>query len=528
MTFLQDLPAEVAAEWGRRSSPLAGWGLLVSVFVSLGFSPVKDPPVTNPAGVILPRVFCIRVTDIAAVPADPEGDRFLFELEFLNWTAREARGLNMSVNVGGIFLDPPPFFAGGATDPNGMPLGPLDLDLNFPPADGFPGLKVGFANPNPWLVTIMTPTLLNWMEPTGLPGLGLCARDLLGSGSTAAACALVPSCAVVAGMPVLPASGESVDNGHPGVDGKCDNVLDGFIIDVDDLDAGELFSFNWILLDAAGMPIGTSGFGNAMGFGTFNIFRVASHGPPILARGLGAPEGPGGNTGTTSSTRDMFISVTTTGEAFEVEPGASLTAPFRNPVDNIFGANINGKAVSAPVNYCTSGTSANGCNPSMSSFGLARPTAASGFVVGVTGAEGNKNGLFFFGQNGRQSNAWGSGTSFQCVIPPVSRGGLLSLGGTSERALVRYRLPEAGPGAGSGIQAAGPVLVSRPVQHEQPVDQPLGRARSGRLSLNPVGGRGLAPVAPEAQRAQRNSRMGQFRVWSLPLAADARATSSFT
>ena len=46
-------------------------------------------------------------------------------------------------------------------------------------------------------------------------------------------------------------------------------------------------------------------------------------------------------------------------------------------------------------------------------------------------AEGDKDGLYFFATNGRQANSWGSGTSFQCVVPPVSRAGLLTGTGTS-------------------------------------------------------------------------------------------------
>ena len=39
--------------------------------------------------------------------------------------------------------------------------------------------------------------------------------------------------------------------------------------------------------------------------------------------------------------------------------------------------------------------------------------------------EGAKDGLFFFGTNGHQANSWGNGTSFQCVVPPVKRAGVL-------------------------------------------------------------------------------------------------------
>ena len=36
----------------------------------------------------------------------------------------------------------------------------------------------------------------------------------------------------------------------------------------------------------------------------------------------------------------------------------------------------------------------------------------------AAGVEGAKDGLFFFGTNGQQANAWGNGTSFQCVVSP--------------------------------------------------------------------------------------------------------------
>jgi hypothetical protein len=84
-----------------------------------------------------------------------------------------------------------------------------------------------------------------------------------------------------------------------------------------------------------------------------------------------------------------------------------------------------------PVNYCTAGTSAAGCIPALTSSGTASASAGAGFLMIGTGVEGSKDGLFFFGQNGRQANSWGSGTSYQCVVPPVSRAGLLSGGGVS-------------------------------------------------------------------------------------------------
>jgi hypothetical protein len=85
---------------------------------------------------------------------------------------------------------------------------------------------------------------------------------------------------------------------------------------------------------------------------------------------------------------------------------------------------------SNPVNYCTAGISASGCQATLSSSGNSSATAPSGFVLTASGVEGDKDGLFFQGTNGRQTNTWGNGTSFQCVVPPVKRLGILSKQGT--------------------------------------------------------------------------------------------------
>ena len=83
-----------------------------------------------------------------------------------------------------------------------------------------------------------------------------------------------------------------------------------------------------------------------------------------------------------------------------------------------------------PTSYCTAGTSAGGCAAALSATGLPSASAASGFVVTASGVEGQKDGLYFFGQNGQQATPWGNGTSYQCVVPPVKRGGLLAGSGT--------------------------------------------------------------------------------------------------
>lgn len=118
--------------------------------------------------------------------------------------------------------------------------------------------------------------------------------------------------------------------------------------------------------------------------------------------------------------------------------------------------------VSAAVSYCTAGLSANGCQATLSAGGIPSAANPSGFVLSAATVEGAKDGLFFFGANGRQTNAWGNGTSFQCVVPPVKRAGLLPGSGTAGlcdgafsqdfNALWTAK-PAQNPGAGAVVQA---------------------------------------------------------------------------
>jgi uncharacterized delta-60 repeat protein len=115
--------------------------------------------------------------------------------------------------------------------------------------------------------------------------------------------------------------------------------------------------------------------------------------------------------------------------------------------------------------YCTSGTSASGCQAQLGASGSASATASAGFQLSATGVEGSKDGLFFFGTNGQQANPWGNGTSYQCVVPPVKRAGLLAgtgLNGACDgsfsqdlNALWCPTCPKPGhnPGAGAVVQA---------------------------------------------------------------------------
>ena len=115
--------------------------------------------------------------------------------------------------------------------------------------------------------------------------------------------------------------------------------------------------------------------------------------------------------------------------------------------------------------YCTAGFSASGCAAMMSSSGLASATASTGFILMASTVEGAKDGLFFYGTNGRQANPWGTGGSFVCVIPPRLRGafqfGVGTAGGCdgvfAEDLNARWcstcPKPLHNPGAGAVVQA---------------------------------------------------------------------------
>jgi len=83
--------------------------------------------------------------------------------------------------------------------------------------------------------------------------------------------------------------------------------------------------------------------------------------------------------------------------------------------------------------YCTAGVSASGCQAMIGSIGVPSASAPSGFDVTASTVEATKNGLFYFGVNGRKVPAtpWGTSSSFQCVQPPVRRGPVLASGGSS-------------------------------------------------------------------------------------------------
>ena len=113
------------------------------------------------------------------------------------------------------------------------------------------------------------------------------------------------------------------------------------------------------------------------------------------------------------------------------------------------------------VTYCTAGTSAAGCQALLSATGTASASLPSGFLLQADEVEGLRDGVFFFGTSGQQANSWGSGTSYQCVVPPVKRASLMIGTGTAFQCDGVFTLdlnahwtqkPNHNPGAGAVVQ----------------------------------------------------------------------------
>ena len=157
---------------------------------------------------------------------------------------------------------------------------------------------------------------------------------------------------------------------------------------------------------------------------------------------------------------------------FSEAPGsATVIDQGPNGWDGVLGAGFVGATsptlglAPGPNRYCTAGTTANGCTASICATGASSASAPTGFSLSTVGVEGSKDGLYFFGTNGRQAQPWGNGSSFQCVVPPVQRTPLLSGSGTVGQCDGSFSRdlnalwcpscpsPSKNPGAGAVVQA---------------------------------------------------------------------------
>jgi len=286
---------------------------------------VADPPAL-PA---LPDVFCFRITDIERWPCDVSDSSFMIEFEVLNWTDRPAGGVLLSANVGGFvafpgFLPPipggPPRLIKCDIDPDGRggPLGGADIGFGVfddPAIHSGRGRGDISGHLNDWSLLTGGPTFCLWAGGTPIPNrdlIGAARNDANGNGQPDEAFALVPGLGTDAlgdtaidggpGPYTPPSPPPPFPTGGPPTPDGSGNVLDGFVIKVCDWDPGETLCFNWFLLDQQLNLLGTTGFGNAFGFGTVCLVRL-----PVQA----SPPGPVffGNSGFNQNPFSFFDSV---------------------------------------------------------------------------------------------------------------------------------------------------------------------------------------------------------------------------
>jgi hypothetical protein len=81
-----------------------------------------------------------------------------------------------------------------------------------------------------------------------------------------------------------------------------------------------------------------------------------------------------------------------------------------------------------PVVYCSAKVNGLGCTPSIGSIGNSSAAATSGFSVLGSNVRNSKNGLLFYGVNGRAAAPFQGGTL--CVKAPIKRAPGTNSGGT--------------------------------------------------------------------------------------------------
>ncbi len=91
-------------------------------------------------------------------------------------------------------------------------------------------------------------------------------------------------------------------------------------------------------------------------------------------------------------------------------------------------------SVTAPVTYCTAGTSTTGCAATIGASAQPSATLTTPCVISVSGVTAQQSGIVFYGVNntGWVPLTWATGsTSFLCVKPTTQRSPAQSSGGTS-------------------------------------------------------------------------------------------------
>jgi Tol biopolymer transport system component len=115
-----------------------------------------------------------------------------------------------------------------------------------------------------------------------------------------------------------------------------------------------------------------------------------------------------------------FLSFATNLVASPIVPNDVINVYWRGPL-----------LASAPVSFCTAGTTTNGCSATMSANAQPSVALASPCQIAVAGVEGQKTGIVFYALS-TLPQPWcstGGGTSYLCVKSPTMRSAPQSSGG---------------------------------------------------------------------------------------------------
>ncbi len=116
--------------------------------------------------------------------------------------------------------------------------------------------------------------------------------------------------------------------------------------------------------------------------------------------------------------------------------GQSQHTPFlTSPASaRVWNGSLRYNCIPPPLTYCTAGVTSSGCSAAIAADAQPSATLASACSIEVSGVEGDKQGLVFYGVDnaGFTPLSWGAGsTSYFCVKPPVRRAIAMNSGGTA-------------------------------------------------------------------------------------------------